>query len=222
MSMVKMKVLRPELDELREKCGKDQQKFAQQQMALYRKAGVNPMGGCLPMLFQMPILFAMYRFFPSSIELRQEAFLWAKDLSTYDSIASLPFSIPGYGAHVSLFTILMAITSFGYTRMNAQAQPSMDSSNPMAAQMKIFQYIMPFMLLFIFNSFSAAMSYYYLVYNLLSMAQQYAVQKWFIDEDKIHQQIQENKKKPKSASKWQQKLEEMMKQQQEMQKKKGK
>lgn len=222
MSMVKMKVLRPELDELREKCGKDQQKFAQQQMALYRKAGVNPMGGCLPMLFQMPILFAMYRFFPSSIELRQEAFLWAKDLSTYDSIASLPFSIPGYGAHVSLFTIFMAITSFAYTRMNAQAQPSMDSSNPMAAQMKIFQYIMPFMLLFIFNSFSAAMSYYYLVYNLLSMAQQYAVQKWFIDEDKIHQQIQENKKKPKSASKWQQKLDEMMKQQQEMQKRKGK
>lgn len=222
LSMVKMKVLKPELDELREKCGKDQQKFAQQQMALYRKAGVNPMGGCLPMLFQMPILFAMYRFFPSSIELRQESFLWAKDLSTYDSILSLPFSIPGYGAHVSLFTILMAITSFAYTKMNAQAQPSMDSSNPMAAQMKIFQYIMPFMLLFIFNSFSSAMSYYYLVYNLLSMAQQVFMQKFIIDEDKIHAQIQENKKKPQKAGKWQQKLEEMMKQQQEMQQKKGK
>ncbi len=216
MSMLKMKVLKPEIDELKEKYGKDQQKFGQAQMALFRKAGVNPLGGCLPMLFQMPILIAMYRFFPASIELRQAKFLWADDLSTYDSILQLPFTIPQYGDHVSLFTILMAITSFFYTRMNSA---NTDTSGPMGAQMKMFQYFMPFMLLFIFNKFSAGLSYYYFLFNLLSVLQQLVMKKFFIDEDKIHAKIQENKKKPVKQSKFQARLEKMMKEQQEVQKK---
>ena len=216
MSMLKMKVLKPEIDELKEKYGKDQQKFGQAQMALYRKAGVNPLGGCLPMLFQMPILIAMYRFFPASIELRQAKFLWADDLSTYDSILNLPFTIPGYGDHVSLFTILMAITSFFYTRMNSA---NTDTTGPMGAQMKMFQYFMPFMLLFIFNKFSAGLSYYYFLFNLVSVGQQFIMKKFFIDEDKIHAKIQENKKKPAKQSKFQARLEKMMKEQQDIQKK---
>lgn len=214
LSMIKMRVLQPELAELRKKFGKDQQKMGQAQMELYRKAGVNPLGGCLPMLFQMPILIAMYRFFPSSLELRQQGFLWANDLSTYDSIYNLPFEIPAYGAHISLFTILMAITSFFYTRINSQNTPT-DPNNPMAAQMKMFQYIMPFMLLFIFNKFSAALSYYYFLFNLISIAQYYFMKKFLIDEDKIHAELQENKKKVRKKSKWQTKMEEIMKQQED-------
>lgn len=218
LSMIKMKVLRPEIDELKEKYGKEQQKFAAKQMELFRKAGVNPMGGCLPLLLQMPILLAMYRFFPSSIELRQEAFLWAKDLSHYDSILTLPFTIPAYGSHVSLFAILMAVSSFAYSKMNQAAQPSTSSQDALAMQMKMFIYIMPFMLLFIFNSTSAALSYYYFLFNLTSIAQQLLMSKFLIDEDKIHAQIQENKAKPMKQSKFQAKLEQMMKAQQEAQK----
>ncbi len=221
LSMIKMRVLQPELAELKKKFGKDQSKMGPAQMELYRKAGVNPLGGCLPMLFQMPILIAMYRFFPASLELRQQGFLWAKDLSTFDSIATLPFEIPGYGAHVSLFTILMAITSFFYTKINSQNTPT-DPSNPMAAQMKMFQYIMPFMMLFIFNRFSAALSYYYFLFNLLSIGQHFFMKKFLINEDKIHAKIQENKKKKKTKSKWQTRMEEMMKQQETQKKNRGK
>lgn len=224
LSMIKMRVLQPELTELREKYGKDQQKMGAAQMDLYRKAGVNPLGGCLPMLFQFPILIAMYRFFPASIELRQESFLWAHDLSTYDSIyswsAQIPFISDIYGNHISLFTILMAITSFFYTRLNSMNTPTADPNNPMAAQMKIFQYVMPFMLLFIFNKFSAALSYYYFLFNLFSVGQQYLMKRFLIDEDKIHAEIQANKKKVRKKSKWQMRMEEMMKQQQEAKKKK--
>lgn len=166
----------------------------------------------------MPILLAMYRFFPSSIELRQEAFLWAKDLSHYDSILTLPFTIPAYGSHVSLFAILMAVSSFAYSKMNQAAQPSTSSQDALAMQMKMFIYIMPFMLLFIFNSTSAALSYYYFLFNLTSIAQQLLMSKFLIDEDKIHAQIQENKAKPMKQSKFQAKLEQMMKAQQEAQK----
>ena len=225
LSMIKMRVLQPELAELKKKFGKDQAKMGQAQMELYRKAGVNPLGGCLPMLFQMPILIAMYRFFPSSIELRQAKFLWATDLSTYDSIFSWTQQIPLisqiYGNHISLFTILMAITSFFYTRINSQNTPT-DDSNPMAAQMKMFQYFMPFMMLFIFNKFSAALSYYYFLFNLISIGQHFIMKKFMIDEDKIHAQIQENKKKVKTKSKWQQKMEEVLKQQEAQKKGKGK
>ncbi|MCB0501888.1 MAG: membrane protein insertase YidC [Bacteroidetes bacterium] len=225
LSMIKMRVLQPELAELKKKYGKDQAKMGQAQMELYRKAGVNPLGGCLPMLFQMPILIAMYRFFPSSIELRQQGFLWATDLSTYDSIFSwtqqIPFISQIYGNHISLFTILMAITSFFYTRINSQNTPT-DDSNPMAAQMKMFQYFMPFMMLFIFNKFSAALSYYYFLFNLLSIGQHYIMKKFMIDEDKIHAEIQANKKKVKTKSKWQQKMEEVLKQQEAQRKARGK
>ncbi|MCP4124241.1 MAG: membrane protein insertase YidC [Bacteroidetes bacterium] len=225
LSMIKMRVLQPELTELRAKFGKDQQKMGAAQMDLYRKAGVNPLGGCLPMLFQFPILIAMYRFFPASIELRQESFLWATDLSTFDSIYSWTAEVPllsqVYGNHISLFTILMAITSFFYTRMNSQNTPT-DPSNPMAAQMKTFQYIMPFMLIFIFNKFSAALSYYYFLFNVVSVAQQWFMKRYFINEDKVHAQIQENKKKVKTKSKWQTRMEDMMKKQQDTKNQKGK
>jgi YidC/Oxa1 family membrane protein insertase len=222
LSMIKMRVLQPELTELRAKFGKDQQKMGAAQMDLYRKAGVNPLGGCLPMLFQFPILIAMYRFFPASIELRQESFLWAHDLSTFDAIVTwsqhIPFLSDIYGNHISLFTILMAITSFFYTRLNSMNTPTADPSNPMAQQMKMFQYIMPFMLLFIFNKFSAALSYYYFLFNLISVIQQFLMKKFLIDEDKIHAEIQANKKKVRKKSKWQMRMEEMMKQQQEQKK----
>ncbi|MDA9563725.1 membrane protein insertase YidC [Flavobacteriales bacterium] len=211
-SSAKMKVLKPEIEELNKKHEKDDpMKKQQATMALYRKAGVNPMAGCLPMLLQMPILYAMFRFFPSSIELRQESFLWAEDLSSYDSIFDFPggFSIPMYGDHISLFTILMAISTFLYTRTNS----SMTSiSGPQASQMKIMMYFMPIMLLVFFNNYSAGLSYYYLLANCITMTQQFVIKKWFIDEDAIHAQIQENKKKPQTKSSFQKRLEDMAKQ----------
>lgn len=222
-SFAKMNVLKPEIEELKKKYGKDPQKLQSEQMKLYSKAGVNPLGGCLPQLLQMPILFAMYRFFPASIELRQQSFLWAEDLSTYDSIMDLPFNIPFYGDHVSLFCLLSAASSLIYMRLNQQMTPSNDA---MGGQMKIFQYTMPAMLLFFFNSFSAGLTYYFFLSNIISFVQQYAIKKYFIDEEKLLKQIQENKKKPVKKSKWQQRLEDMAKaqqqaQQQQKQQKKG-
>src|SRR5690606_35764427 len=156
-SSSKMRVLRPEVTELNEKHKDDPMKKQQAMMALYRQTGVNPLSGCIPMLIQMPILFAMYRFFPASIELRQESFLWADDLSTYDSIMDLPFHSPFYGDHVSLFTLLMAVSIVFYTKMNSQMGGGMGGSmeGPMAAQMKIMMYLMPIMMLFFFNSYSS-------------------------------------------------------------------
>ncbi|MCB0515504.1 MAG: membrane protein insertase YidC [Chitinophagales bacterium] len=215
LSMAKMRVLRPELDELKEKYGSDMQRLQQEQMKLYSKAGVSPFGGCLPQLLQFPVLIAMYNFFPSSINLRQQSFLWATDLSTYDSIMQLPFKIPFYGDHVSLFTLLMAGVTFLSMRFNNQ---STSMGNPAAeAQMKIMQWIMPVFLIFIFNNFSSALTYYYTLYNVLNLIQQWIMNKYFIDEDKIHRQIQENKKKPAKQSSFAKKLEDMMKQQQAQQ-----
>lgn len=218
LSSAKMKVLKPEIAEISAKHKDDPMKKQQATMALYRSAGVNPLAGCVPMLIQMPILFAMFRFFPASIELRQQSFLWADDLSTYDSIATLPFHIPMYGDHISLFTLLMAISMVFYTRINS-GQMGMDagggaSSEMMATQMKIMMYLMPIMMLVFFNSYSSGLSYYYLVANIISMGQMLAIKKYFINEDKIHKQIQLNKTKPKSAkkSKFQKRLEEMAKQ----------
>lgn len=216
-SMAKMRVLKPELDEINEK-NKDNMKKQQAQMELYRKAGVNPLGGCLPMLFQLPFLIAMFRFFPASFELRGQKFLWADDLSSYDSIATLPFEIPFYGDHVSLFTLLMALSLFFYTRINQQMTPQSGNSQ-MAQQMKIIQYIMPFMMLFWFNSYASGLSYYYFLANVISFGQQYAIRS-FIDEDAIHAKLQENKKKDKPKSKFSQRLESMMKEQQAQKKKK--
>lgn len=221
ISAAKMQILRPEIDELKKKYPNDKQMVGAKQMELFRNAGVNPMGGCLPILLQMPILFAMYRFFPNSIELRQEPFLWANDLSHYDSILTLPFNIPIYGDHVSLFTLLMAITSFAYTKITmSQQQMSMGGNDDMMAmQMKIMQYLTPFMFLFMFNSFSAALSYYYFLFNLLSIIQTYAIKKFFIDENALRAEIEFNKKQPKKKSAWQDRVEQMMEQQKSIQEK---
>ncbi|HRH03318.1 MAG TPA: membrane protein insertase YidC [Bacteroidia bacterium] len=213
MSTAKMKVLKPEVDELNEKYAKEEPMKKQQAlMALYKKAGVNPLGGCLPMLLQMPILIAMFRFFPASIELRQQSFLWATDLSSYDSIWTFGY-VPVidylYGDHVSLFTLLMTISTIMYTRMNDQFS---GANNPQMAQMKWIMYLMPIIFLGVFNNYSAGLSYYYFLANMFTFAQQWIIRK-LVDEDAIHAKIQENKKKPAAPkSKFQARLEEMAKQ----------
>ncbi|HTN46534.1 MAG TPA: membrane protein insertase YidC [Flavipsychrobacter sp.] len=215
LSAAKMRVLKPEIDALREKHGDDQQKFGMDQMKLYRTAGVNPLGGCLPTLLQLPILFAMYYFFPSSIELRQEKFLWADDLSTYDSIVSWTTHIPiissVFGNHLSLFTILMTASSLFLALYNRNMTPQ-DPNNPM---MKWMPYVFPFMLIGVFNKMAAALTFYYFFSNMISIAQQFLIQKLFINEEKIHAQIQENKNKPATPSKWAARMEEMQKTQME-------
>ena len=206
-SQAKMKALKPEIDEINEKFGKDKPMDKQQAtMALYKKAGVNPMGGCLPMLFQFPVLIAMFFFFPTSIELRQQSFLWATDLSTYDSIMTLPFKIPYYGSHVSLFCLLMTITTIISTYLNSQTQ----NTDAMPG-MKTMMYIMPVMFLFILNGYASGLSYYYFLANVITIGQMY-VFRMMVDEDKIRAQIMINKKKVVVKSKFQQKLEEMSKQ----------
>jgi YidC/Oxa1 family membrane protein insertase len=210
-----MKVLKPEIDGLKEKYGDDQQKISAEQMKIYQQAGVNPFGGCLPMLLQLPILMSMYYFFPNSIELRQQPFLWATDLSSYDAIYTFKEAIFGL-THISLFTVLMTITSIAfaaYTQMNS----GMTNTQP---GMQYLPYIMPLFLMFMFNSFPAALTYYYLLQNVISMAQQWFMQKFFINESALIQKIEHNKKNPKPASKWQQKLSEIQQQQQAQQKKK--
>lgn len=214
MSSAKMRVLKPELNELNKQYeGKDAMEKQQATMALYRKAGVNPLAGCIPAVLQMPILFAMFNFFPNSIELRQESFLWAEDLSTFDSIFNLPFEIPFYGDHVSLFTLLMTISTVIYTRMNSSLMGAPGGGNDaMAKQMKIMMYIMPVMFLGVLNSYPCGLSYYYLLANLITFGQQFIFTK-AINEDAIRSKIEMNKKKPKKESAFQKRLEEMAKQQ---------
>lgn len=214
-SMAKMNILKPDIEALKEKYPDNAQRQQQETMQLYSKAGVNPLGGCLPQMLQMPILIAMYYFFPSIIDLRQESFLWAHDLSTFDSILNLPFTIPFYGAHVSLFTLLSAGASLAYTQMNAQMQAT---SNP---QMKIMQYIMPFFLIFIFNSFPAALTFYFFLSNLITYAQQFVIKKFIINEDELRKEIKNTARKPKKQSKFQKRLEKMLKDQQMKQAKKN-
>lgn len=211
VSSAKMRVLKPEMDVINEKY-KDGDPLKKQQatMDLYRKAGVNPASGCLPMLVQMPILYAMFRFFPSSIELRQESFLWADDLSSYDSILDLPFSIPLYGDHVSLFTLLMAASTMIYTLINQKQMPTQQGM----PGMKLMLYMFPIMMLFFLNNFSAGLSYYYLLANLISILQMTVFKRWFIDEDKIRAELVQNMKTPRKKSRWQQRMEELQKQQQ--------
>lgn len=210
LSSAKMRLLKPEVDEITAKFPKKEDAMKKQQatMALYKKAGVNPMSGCVPMLLQFPILLAMFRFFPASIELRQEAFLWADDLSSYDSIYNLPFNIPFYGDHVSLFTLLMTISTIIYTKIN---NDMMSTGNQMPG-MKTMMYLMPIMFLGFFNSYSSGLSYYYLLANLMTFAQMYLIRR-FVNEDKLHAQIQENKKKPVKKSNFQKRLEDMAKNQ---------
>ena len=206
-STAKMQILKPLVEELGKKFPKKEDAMKKQQatMDLYKRAGVNPMGGCLPMLLQFPILFAMFRFFPVSIELRQEPFLWTTDLSTYDSIINLPFTIPWYGNHVSLWTLLMTISSILTTKMSGtsagQDQPGM----------KVMMYMMPVMFMFMFNNFSSGLTYYYFLANMLSWLQN-IVSKRFINADKVLATLEENRKKPLPKSKWQQRLEQAAKQ----------
>lgn len=213
ISSAKMRVLKPEIEEINKKYeGGDPMKKQQETMALYKKAGVNPMAGCIPMLLQFPILIALVSFFPSSIEMRGESFLWAEDLSTYDSLIRLPFEIPFLGDHLSLFAILMTISTIIYTWFNSQL---MGTSNQMPG-MKAMMYVMPVLFLGFLNTRSAGLSYYYLLANLISIGQSLAMQR-FVDQDALHRKIEENKKKPVTASKWQQRMEQMMKQQQQRQ-----
>jgi YidC/Oxa1 family membrane protein insertase len=185
IGMAKMRVIKPEIDELKLKYGEDPTKMQQEQMKLFGQLGVSPISGCLPMVLQMPFLFAMFFFFPNSIELRQESFLWAHDLSTYDSILRLPFTIPFYGSHVSLFTLLMTISQIAYTHFNNQLTAQ-------TGPMKNLGYIMPVVFMFVLNSFPAALSFYYFVSNMVTFGQQ-ALIKLFVDDTKIREKIEEHK-----------------------------
>lgn len=214
-SGAKMKVLRPEIDELKKKFGHDQQQMSMEQMKLFRTAGVNPLGGCIPALFQIPIFFALFSFFNSSIDLRGESFLWSNNLAAYDSIANFGFNIPFYGDHVSLFTITATLTSFLISWYSMSQTP--DTGNPM---MKYMPYIFPVVLLGIFNSLPSALTWYYTVSNIITLVLQFIIQKFIIDEKKIHADIQLNKTKPKTKSKWQERLEQMQEMQKQQQQKK--
>ena len=213
VSSAKMKMLRPQIEKINEEHPED--KIARQQatMELYRKSGVNPMAGCLPALLQMPILYAMFRFFPANIDLRGKSFLWADDLAAYDSIVDLPFEIPMYGAHISGFTVLMAISIFFYMRMTTAGQPPQPKQAGMP-DMKMIQNFIPFTMLFFFNKFAAGLSLYYLAANLVSIGQMLIIKRYFINEDKILAEIDENVKNPKKKSAFQERLAEMQKEQQ--------
>lgn len=207
LSMAKMKVLKPELDEIKERVGEDMTKVQQEQMKLYQQVGVNPISGCVPVLLQMPILFAMFYLFPASIELRQQPFLWAEDLSTYDSLISFSFSIPFLGSHISLFTLLMTASTLIYTWQNNQI-------SSVQGPMKSMSYMMPVIFFFVLNKFSAGLTFYYLVSNLVTFSQQ-AIIKRFVDENKIKAIMEENKRKNAAGagkkSKFMARLEEAMK-----------
>jgi YidC/Oxa1 family membrane protein insertase len=215
LSQAKMKVLRPEITELGEKFGKDPMKKQQETMKLYNKAGVNPMAGCIPALIQIPFMYASFQFFPSAFELRQKGFLWADDLSSFDQIAKLPFHIPLYGDHISLFPILAAIAIFFYMKMTSgdqqMAAPTQEGMPDMGKIMKIMIYVSPVMMLIFFNSYGAGLSLYNFISNLITIGIMFVIKNYIVDSDKIHAQIQENKlKEPKKKSGFQQKLQKIM------------
>lgn len=212
LSGAKMKVLRPEIDKLKEKYGTDQQQISMEQMKLFREAGVNPLGGCIPALFQIPIFFALYSFFNSNVALRGKPFLWADDLSQYDSILNLPFEIPFYGDHISLFTITATVTSLLISLYSMSMAP--DQSNPV---MKYMPYFFPIILLFVFNKLPAALTWYYTVSNIITLLLQFIIQNYIINHDKILAKMEENRKKPKAKSKWAEKFEQIQEQQKRMQ-----
>ncbi len=212
LSGAKMKVLKPEIDSLKEKHGDDKQTFGMEQMKLFRSAGVNPLGGCIPAVLQIPIFFALYNFFNSNIDLRGQSFLWATDLSSYDSIYNIPFAIPFYGSHISLFTILAVVTSllislYGMSNMQ-------DTGNPM---MKYMPFIFPVILLGVFNKLPSSLTWYYTVSNVITLLIQFVIQKYIINHEKILSQLEANKKKPKVVSKWQQRVNAMQEQNKKLQ-----
>ena len=220
LSQVKMKVLRPEITELNEKFGKDPMKKQQETMKLYGKAGVNPMAGCIPALLQIPVFYALFSFFPSAIALRQKSFLWADDLSSFDSVFSWQQHIPiissFYGNHISLFPILASIAIFFYMKMTTGDQPmqapAQEGMPDMGKIMKIMIYISPLMMLFFFNNYASGLSLYYFISNLITIGIMLVIKNYIIDTDKVHAKIQENKEKPKKTSKFQQKLQNLMEQ----------
>ena len=217
MSSAKMRVIKPEVDKINEKYpnSADAMKKQQETMALYKKAGISPLGGCLPMLLQFPVLIALFYFFPVSFELRQESFLWAADLSTYDSILNLPFQIPLYGDHVSLFALLMALSMFFYSRMNME---QMGSTPQMAGMRVMMLWMMPIMMLVICNNFSSGLSYYYMLSNLITIVQTWVIRKYFVDDKKVLAKINERASAPpKKKSKFQERLEAAYKEQQRQQ-----
>ncbi|WP_405605313.1 membrane protein insertase YidC [Polaribacter sp. Asnod1-A03] len=225
LSSAKMKVIRPELTALNEKYpGKENaMKRQQETMAIQRKAGVSMLSGCIPALLQMPVFFALFKFFPTNLALRQESFLWANDLSSYDTVFKLPFSIPFYGDHVSLFPILASVAIFFYMKMNQSQQanmqaPTQEGMPDMGKMMKYMIYFSPIMMLFFFNNYASSLSLYYFISNLLTIAIMLVIKNFVIDEDKIHAKIEENKKKPeKKKSKFRQRIDDAMKQAQEQQ-----
>lgn len=210
LSQAKMKVLRPEITELTEKYKKDAGRKQQETMKLYSKAGVNPMAGCVPSLLQLPVFLGLFYFFPVAFSLRGKSFLWAEDLSSYDAVLDLPFNIPFYGDHISLFPLLASIAIFFYSKMTMGQQ--MQSPQPGMPNMKIMIYLMPVMMLFFFNNYASGLSLYYFVSNLITIFIMLVIKNYIIDEQRIHLQIQENKKKPKKQSRFQRKMEEMMEQ----------
>ncbi len=216
LSQAKLKILKPELDEIRAKYKDNKMKAQQETMALQTKAGASPLAGCLPALIQLPVFYALFQFFPSAFDLRQKSFLWADDLSSYDVIANLPFNIPFYGNHVSLFPILASIAIFFYMRLTTgqsmQTQPQQEGMPDMAKMMKYMMYLSPIMMLFFFNNYASGLSLYYFISNLISIGIILVIKNFILDEDKIHAQIQENKKKPKKQNRFQQKMAEMMEQ----------
>jgi YidC/Oxa1 family membrane protein insertase len=217
LSQAKMKVLRPEIAELNEKFKKEPAKKQQETMKLYSKAGVNPMAGCIPALIQLPFMYASFQFFPSAFELRQKSFLWADDLSSFDEIVKLPFHIPLYGSHISLFPILAAIAIFFYMKMTSgdqqMAATAQDGMPDMAKMMKIMIYLSPLMMLIFFNSYGAGLSLYNFISNLITIGIMLVIKNYIVDNDKIHAQIQENKLKAhKKIGKFQSKMQEIMEQ----------
>ena len=213
LSGAKMKALRPEIEAMKKRVGGDQQQVGMEQMKLFKEAGVNPLGGCIPALLQIPIFFALYSFFSSNINLRGESFLWSHDLSTFDTLIHLPFNIPRFGDHISLFALLAVTTSFLISLYGMSMTP--DQSNP---AMKYMPYIMPVFLLLFFNSLASALTWYYTVSNLITLGLQFVIQHYIIDHEKILAQLQENRAKPKPKSKWQERMEQMQEQQRGMQK----
>lgn len=220
LSQAKMKVLRPEITEINEKYKDNAMKKQQETMALYRKAGASPMAGCIPALLQLPVFYALFQFFPSAFQLRQKGFLWAEDLSSYDTIAELPFRIPLYGDHVSLFPILASVAIFFYMMMTTGQNMQMQQQSGMP-NMKIIMYISPLFMLIFFNNYASGLSLYYFVSNLITIGIMLVIKNYIIDEDKIHAKIQENKKKPKKQNRFQKKMAEMMEQAEQQKKMKG-
>ena len=222
VSQAKMKIIRPEVNELNEKYAKDPMKKQQETMKLYNKAGVNPMAGCIPMLIQLPVFYALFSFFPSAFDLRQKAFLWADDLSSYDSVFTLPFSIPFYGNHVSLFPILAALATFVYMKMTTGDQaamtPQQEGMPDMSKIMKVMIYISPIMMLFFFNNYASGLSLYYFISNLITIGIMYVIKNKIVTEDKVKVIIENNKSKEKPKSKFQRKMDELMEQAQQQQK----